>query len=126
MRLLSLVAILAGCAGCAATPPSRHYKLVTFPRSAAEEPILSGPPETDGMVSGYVALAPGEGMHRHTTGANEELLVFLGGKGEVVLGGERVTVLAGEALYIPPYTEHEVHASAPDGLRYVYTVAPAR
>ncbi len=123
---LSVAAALVWCAGCAATPPARHYKLVAFPRAATEEPILSGPPETGGMVSGYVALAPGEGMHRHTTGANDELLVFIGGKGAVVLGDEHVTVLAGEALYVPPHTEHEVHASTPDGLRYVYTVAPAK
>lgn len=89
-------------------------------------PILSGPPETAGMRSGYVVLKAGEGMHRHSTETNEELLVFLVGSGEVVVGAERVAVSAGQAVYIPPRTEHEVHASAQGELRYVYTVAPAR
>jgi len=78
------------------------------------------------MMSGYVVLKPGEGMHRHTTGANEELLVFLVGSGEVVVGAEHVAVREGQALYVPPRTEHEVHASAQGELRYVYTVAPTR
>lgn len=126
VHVLPLAALLVSSAGCASSAPTRHYKLVTFPREAIEQPILSGPPETGGMRSGYVTLKPGEAMHRHTTGANEELLVFVSGKGEVVLGADRVAVLAGQALYLPPHTEHEVHASDADELRYVYTVAPAR
>jgi mannose-6-phosphate isomerase-like protein (cupin superfamily) len=65
-------------------------------------------------------------MHRHSTQANEELLVFLVGSGEVVVGAEHVAVNASQALYIPPRTEHEVHASAQGELRYIYTVAPAK
>jgi mannose-6-phosphate isomerase-like protein (cupin superfamily) len=113
-------------AGCATAAPARSTKHVIFPQEQVERPILSGPPETFGMRSGYVTLKPGEDMHRHSTGANEELLVFLKGRGEVVLGNERVAVGAGEALYIPPRTEHEVHSLGPEELRYVYTVAPAR
>lgn len=112
--------------GCTTSAPMLHYKLVPFPQEPTEKRIVSGPPETGGMRSGYVTLKAGENMHRHTTGSNEELLVFLSGKGEVVVGTEHVTVGAGEALYIPPRTEHEVHSAGPDELRYVYTVAPAR
>jgi mannose-6-phosphate isomerase-like protein (cupin superfamily) len=126
MRTVPLAATVALLAGCATSAPVLHHKLVPFPQEAMEKPILSGPPETGGMRSGYVTLKAGEDMHRHTTGTNEELLVFLSGKGEVIVGAEHVVVGAGEALYIPPRTEHEVHASVTDELRYVYTVAPAR
>jgi len=126
MRTHSLPAVMFLALGCAGSSPAGHYKLVPFPQDASEREILSGPPETGGMRSGYVTLKAGDDMHRHTTGRNEELLVFLVGKGEVLLGAERVLVSAGQALYIPSRTEHEVHNPGPDELRYVYTVAPAR
>jgi len=124
MRAHPTLCLLLGLSGCAAAP--HHHKLVPFPAEAIERDILAGPPESAGMRSGYVALKPGAEMHRHTTGPNEELLVFLAGRGEVLLGEERIPVAAGAALYIPPGTPHEVHASPVDELRYVYTVAPAR
>jgi quercetin dioxygenase-like cupin family protein len=126
MRLVLLLAVLGVSLGCVRAPTARHFKLVSFPVEPTEMEILSGPPETAGMRSGYVVLRPGEGMHRHSTEGNEELLVFLVGSGEVVVGSEHVAVSAAHALYIPPGTEHEVHASAQGELRYVYTVAPAR
>jgi quercetin dioxygenase-like cupin family protein len=126
MRIVPLATTLVLLSGCATVAPALHYKLVPFPQDPTEARIVSGPPETGGMRSAYVTLKAGEDMHRHTTGSNEELLVFLAGKGEVVVGTEHVAVGAGEALYIPPRTEHEVHASPAEELRYVYTVAPAR
>jgi mannose-6-phosphate isomerase-like protein (cupin superfamily) len=78
------------------------------------------------MMAGYVVLKAGADMPSHTTGSNEELLVFLAGKGEVSLGGERIAVGGGQALYIPPRTEHAVRATGTEELRYVYTVAPAK
>jgi mannose-6-phosphate isomerase-like protein (cupin superfamily) len=126
VRRLALLAVLVMAPGCVSARTARHYKLVVFPAASTEVTILSGPPETAGMLSGYVVLRPGEGMHRHSTEANDELLVFLVGSGEVVVGSDHVPVSAGRAMYIPPGTEHEVHASAQGELRYVYTAAPAR
>ncbi len=126
MRTLPLAMILIGVCACTTVAPALHYELVPFPQEPTEKRIVSGPPETAGVRSGYVTLKAGEAMHRHTTGSNEELLVFLAGKGDVVVGTEHVAVGPGEALYIPPRTEHEVHSVGPDELRYVYVVAPAR
>jgi mannose-6-phosphate isomerase-like protein (cupin superfamily) len=124
MRLF-LVLPLCFSVGCVATAPVHRYKHVVFPQEPVYQPLLSGPPETGGMHSGYVVLKAGEDMHLHSTEGNEEMLVFLRGAGTVVLAGEKVAVAAGEGLYIPPHTEHEVHNAGPDELRYVYTVAPA-
>jgi quercetin dioxygenase-like cupin family protein len=87
--------------------------------------LLNGPPQTCGMRSGRVVLKMGEEMHRHSTQNNEELLVFLQGKARVILRNETLTMEAGQVLYIPPQSEHELHNDGPEEVRYIYTVAPA-
>ena len=112
--------------GCASpTKPLRSQKLVLAP-TGMMQPLLTGAPQTAGMHSGHVLLKPGEAMHRHSTEDNEELLVFLAGRARVVLGSEPVEMAAGEVLYIPPHTEHEVHNDGTEVVRYVFVVAKAR
>jgi mannose-6-phosphate isomerase-like protein (cupin superfamily) len=120
--MILVSASLAGCGGNQAT--LRPIKLSLSP-DPVEQMILPGPPETRALRSGRVVLKPTEAMHRHSTERNEELLVFLKGHGQVVLGTEAVAVNAGDVLYIPPHTEHEVHNDGPEKLRYIFTVAPA-
>jgi mannose-6-phosphate isomerase-like protein (cupin superfamily) len=88
--------------------------------------LLTGPPQTAGMVSGRIVLRLGAAMHRHSTEGHEELLVVLQGRGQVVLGREPVSIAVGEVLYIPPGTEHEVRNVGTDELRYIFVAAPAR
>ena len=128
MRLLLLPLLLAqGCATAPAPLPSGLAPLkLTLKPEPVEQPLLSGPPQTAGMRSGRVVLAPGAAMHRHSTKHYEEVLVLLQGKVRVVLGAEPVVLEAGELLYIPPMTEHEVHNDSDAEARYVYLVAPAR
>lgn len=118
---------LALCAGCA-TPAasSGAWKKITLSAASEYQELLAGRPQTGGMRSGRVVLKPGAEMHRHTTDANEELLVFLHGRARVVLGETTVAIGAGEVLYIPPRTEHEVHNDGTEELAYIYTVAPVR
>jgi len=86
--------------------------------------ILEGRPRSCGMRSGRQALAPGIACGRHSTGAHEEVLVILRGDGAVrMTGKDEFAVHAGEVLYVPPHTEHNVTAGE-GGLRYVYVVAP--
>jgi mannose-6-phosphate isomerase-like protein (cupin superfamily) len=115
---------LVGCASTAQRPPL-HYRQITLTPESVEQPLLDGPPQTAGMRSGRVVLKTGEHMHRHSTNANEELLVILQGKGRVIIGGETLRVEGGQVLYIPPRTEHELHNDDGAELRYIYTVAPA-
>jgi len=127
--LVSLCAVLLSLGACSgARPPAAatlHYQRIVLSPEPVEQPLLTGPPQTAGMRSGKVALGPGGHMHRHSTLGNEELLLFLRGKARVVLGAETVLMEAGEVLYIPPQTEHEVHNDGPGELTYIYTVASA-
>ena len=102
------------------------WRRIPLDPSSQEQPLLEGPPETAGMRSGRVVLRPGADMHKHTTGAHEELLVFLKGRATVVVAGTPVEMAAGEVLYIPPNTEHEVHNGGAEEARYIYTVSPTR
>lgn len=88
--------------------------------------ILEGQPQTHGMRSGRVYLKPQEACGQHSTKHQEELLVFLAGQGELLIGGnDRFPVGAGKTVYIPPETLHDVRNTGPQALTYIYCVAPA-
>jgi mannose-6-phosphate isomerase-like protein (cupin superfamily) len=88
--------------------------------------VLEGRPQTCGMRSGRVHLKPGEACGQHSTKNQEELLVFLNGRGELLIADkDRFAVGAGKTAYIPPETLHDVRNVGPDPLVYIYCVAPA-
>jgi mannose-6-phosphate isomerase-like protein (cupin superfamily) len=88
--------------------------------------ILAGSPQTCGMRSGRVYLAPGKSCGRHSTKDREELLVFLSGRGELLIGdNDRYQVGRGKVAYIPPQTAHDISNTGDEPLVYVYCVAPA-
>jgi mannose-6-phosphate isomerase-like protein (cupin superfamily) len=88
--------------------------------------ILAGRPQTCGMRSGRVYLAPGKSCGRHSTKDREELLVFLSGRGELLIGeNDRYQVGQGKVAYIAPQTAHDISNTGDEPLVYVYCVAPA-
>lgn len=109
----------------AAEPPAP--KVVSLSGTETHLPILAGVPESAGMRSGRVYLAPGQSVGEHTTGDHEEVLVVLEGRGEMNLGGgKKLPVEADHALYCPPHTTHNVTNTGTTPLRYVYVVAPTK
>lgn len=89
--------------------------------------LLDGEPQTCGMRSGRVHLAAGKSCGQHSTRDNEELLVFLGGQGELVIGEEQpLRIGKGKVAYIPPRTLHDVRNTGTEPLVYIYCVAPAK
>jgi len=88
--------------------------------------LLAGEPQTLGMRSGRVYLAPGQACGQHSTKDREELLVFLAGRGELLIGeNDLYEVGLGKVSYIPPNTLHDVRNTGGEPLAYVYCVAPA-
>ncbi len=89
--------------------------------------LLTGAPQTCGMRSGRVRLAPGKSIGQHNTEGNEELLIFLSGSGVAQIGEQtRLQVGAGKAAYIPPQTPHDILNTGTEPLMYVFCVVPAR
>ena len=90
--------------------------------------LLEGYPQTCGMRSGRVYLTQGQSCGEHSTGAHEEILVFLSGHGISLIGREKkaLEVGSGKVIYIPPDTLHNIENPNSDPLVYIYCVAPAK
>jgi len=109
----------------AQAPPPRAIVLRTACRGG-DCPLLTGPPQTAGMRSGYVRLQPGQSVGWHSTGKNEESLVILRGSGTAQIeGADGLVFQAPQLVYIPPATRHNVQNTGAETLEYVYVVAPA-
>jgi mannose-6-phosphate isomerase-like protein (cupin superfamily) len=108
-------------------PPTHHATTMSTAACATNDcPLLQGYPQTAGLRSGFVRLAPGSTVGWHTTGPNEETLVILHGSGEALIEGAPALPIAEKTIaYIPPATRHNVKNTGAAPLEYVYVVAPA-
>ena len=126
LAILVTIGMLSISGGAVPQSPSKpRAKVVILERSEnGIQPILSGPPETVAMRSGYVVLEPGHSVGKHSTAHHEEVLVVLEGEGEMLFhDGTKLELKGRTALYCPPETEHDVRNSGRTNLRYVYIVA---
>jgi len=87
--------------------------------------LLEGPPQTRGMKVGRVHLEAGKACGQHSTKDKEEILIFLSGEGELLVGDEKevLAVGVGRVAYIPPQTIHDVRNTGPEPLVYVFCVS---
>ncbi|MHB0946658.1 MAG: cupin domain-containing protein [Sedimentisphaerales bacterium] len=86
---------------------------------------LMKPPKTHIIHSGRVYLKPGAECGEHSTGDREEMLVFLAGKGQAVIGDNKtLEVGQGKILYIPPQTPHNIKNTSDKPLSYIFCVVP--
>ncbi len=88
--------------------------------------LIPGVPQSCGMKSGRVWLAPGADCGQHSTEGNEEQLVFLAGQGTALIGNDKFPVGAGKICYIPPRTPHNIFNTGTEPLIYIFCVAPAK
>ncbi|MCK4752223.1 MAG: cupin domain-containing protein [Planctomycetes bacterium] len=104
---------------------SNKVMVIDLNQSGEYQRLLGGEPQTCGMRSGRVYLKAGESCGEHSTGEREEILVFLSGKGLLLIGGEdSFEVGAGKVSYIPPDTIHDVKNTGDEALVYIYCVSP--
>lgn len=89
--------------------------------------VIAGPPETGGMKVGRVHLEAGKSCGEHTTRENEEVLVFLAGRGELLIGRQREVfeIGVGKVAFIRPETIHDVQNTGSEPLIYIFCVSPA-
>lgn len=96
-------------------------------QKAEYQRLLEGEPQTRGMRSGRVYLEPGKACGQHSTKEHEELLVFLSGRGRLLIGqDDSLSIGGGKVAYIPPNTIHDVENSGSEPLTYIYCVAPVK
>ena len=70
LAILSTLAVACG----SPAPAGMHHVKVTLSPEPVEQMLLTGQPQTTGMVSGRIVLKPGAAMHRRSTEGHEELL----------------------------------------------------
>lgn len=79
------------------------------------------------LRSGCVILDKGENIGEHDTETQEEVLIILEGKGELLLAkNDKIDFEKGSALYIPPNTLHDVKNTGESSLKYVFFTCPVR
>jgi len=103
---------------------SEKVLVIDLNENAENQKLLDGKPQTHGMRSGRVYLPPGQACGQHSTKAREEVLVFLSGQAELLIGEESFQVGQGKVTYIPPHTVHDVKNTGSEPLIYIYCVAP--
>ena len=81
------------------------------------------PPDARSLSSSCVSLRPGERVGVHATAAKEELLFVLEGEATLLIDGAATKVPAGQAVYVPPDTIHDVANEGLTLLSYVYVTA---
>jgi mannose-6-phosphate isomerase-like protein (cupin superfamily) len=97
--------------------------IIDLNERAEYQRLLGGKPQTCGMRSGRVYLQPGQSCGQHSTEQKEEMLIFLSGKGELLIGEkESFEVGQGKVAYIPPNTVHDVENIGVEPLVYIYCV----
>ena len=126
-RLGTAVLIGCGLSFVANGQSSPQITVVSFgPPGQSYVSLLKGPPQTRSLHSGLVTLAPGASVGAHTTGTNEEMLIPLGGEGELrCTGHPPIHLEPGLVTYAPPHTKHDVVNTGAAPLRYIYVTAKA-
>jgi mannose-6-phosphate isomerase-like protein (cupin superfamily) len=94
-----------------------------LPNSTEYQSLLK-PPKSKALHSGRVFLNPDCDCGQHNTGSQEEMLIFLSGKGQAVIDKKITSVEAGQFAYIPPHTEHNIINDSDEPLIYIFCVVP--
>ncbi len=104
---------------------SQEVLVIDLNEMAEYQRLLEGQPQTCGMRSGRVYLQPGQACGQHSTEQKEEMLIFLSGRGKLLIGEkESFQVGQGKVSYIPPHTHHDVKNTGNEPLIYIYCVVP--
>jgi mannose-6-phosphate isomerase-like protein (cupin superfamily) len=107
-------------------PSTKNAIVVELNDKPEYQRVIEGPPVTGGMKVGRVHLEAGKACGEHTTKENEEVLVFLSGRGELLIGeeGEVFEVGVGKVAFIRPQTIHDVKNTGSEPLIYIFCVSP--
>ncbi|MFA4991288.1 MAG: cupin domain-containing protein [Candidatus Omnitrophota bacterium] len=97
-------------------------RVVKLENTSRYQRLLNSDSGTRGIKAGHVVLKPGEDIGEHSTAKDiEEVLVILGGKGDLVIGaGLAKKIEIGHVAYVPPNTPHNVKNTGSGDLEYVF------
>lgn len=107
---------------------NKQADVIELDNKSEYQRLLAGVPETFGLKAGKVYLKPGESCGEHSTESREEILVFLSGRGQALIGADNKSfeVGQGKIAYIPPHTIHNIKNTASEALIYIFAVTPVQ
>ncbi len=99
----------------------------TYPARRRTQNLVGGmsPIQAENFSMGHVTLEPDGGQVPWHNQQQEEIYFVVEGEGEMCLGEERRTVSAGQAVYIPPTTFHQLTNTGSVPMRMIYCYGPA-
>ena len=99
-----------------------------YPARRRTQNLVGGasPIQATQFSMGIVTLEPNGGQVPWHNQEQEEMYFLLEGEGEICLGEERQTLVAGQAVYIPTGVFHQLTNTSPDQpMRMLYCYGPA-
>ncbi len=99
----------------------------TYPARRRTQNLAGGasPIQAKNFSLGYVTLEPAGGQVPWHRQEQEEVYLIIEGTGEMCLGTERMTVTAGQAVYIPNNVFHQITNLGDTPLKMIYCYGPA-
>ncbi len=99
----------------------------TYPARRRTQNLVGGPSpiQAASFSMGYVTLDPRGGQVPWHNQEQEEVYFVVSGAGEMCVGGERRTLCAGQAVYIPPGEYHQLTNAGDEPLIMIYCYGPA-
>lgn len=84
------------------------------------EKLLVERSEAETIALGYVALDDGKSTQVGFHEDEEEVYVVLKGKARLMIGDEQTVVAAGDVVYVPRNTAHQMTCISEEKLEYLY------
>lgn len=100
--------------------PPKHENTSSWPLVT---PKIGG---SDSIEFFITEIRPGGGALKDVHEKEDHVYYFLSGKGYSIIEGERLEFKAGDALFIPRNSQHEMYPIGEETMRFVVTFAPAR
>ncbi len=85
----------------------------------------SSPIQCENFSLGFVVLEPGGGQVPWHNQEQEEVYMILEGEGEMCLGSERATIMAGQTVHIPSGEYHQLTNTGDSPMKMIYCYGPA-
>ena len=98
----------------------------TYPARRRTQNLVGGasPIQAEAFALGHVTLEANGGQVPWHNQDQEEIYLVLEGEGEMCLGDEKMTLGAGQAVYIPPRVFHQLTNIGTTPLRMIYCYGP--
>ena len=100
---------------------AKQAKLIRLESKEKYQRLISDKLGSRRIKAGHVVLKPGEKIGEHSTGAKEEVILILKGRGEAIIGKKNILNIDKDVvLYIKPDIDHDIRNIGSESLEYIF------